>query len=203
MIPKIDSDIGIFAYTTNFLGCGGVIRKQKEDFNVSELITEKINMFSDNYQKRKLIGTNKFVLLAGLLLVLSSCNWYIPYEDEFSGIGALAQGGVIEATGYSVIQSHSGSEPQQRLMAIKAARLDAFRQLAEVVYGTYIDSNTTISDLTIQDDVYRARVEGVIYGAELVKIEPISNDTYAVTLGLPRAMVNDLRLLYMRLVSTN
>ena len=139
----------------------------------------------------------------GLLLVLSSCNWYIPYEDEFSGIGALAQGGVIEATGYSVIQSHSGSEPQQRLMAIKAARLDAFRQLAEVVYGTYIDSNTTISDLTIQDDVYRARVEGVIYGAELVKIEPISNDTYAVTLGLPRAMVNDLRLLYMRLVSNN
>ena len=97
----------------------------------SELITEKMNMFSDNYQKRKLIGTNKFVLLAGLLLVLSSCNWYIPYEDEFSGIGALAQGGVIEATGYSVIQSHSGSEPQQRLMAIKAARLDAFRQLAD------------------------------------------------------------------------
>jgi len=41
VIPKIDSDIGIFAYTTNFLGCGGVIRKQKEDFNVSELITEK------------------------------------------------------------------------------------------------------------------------------------------------------------------
>ena len=88
-------------------------------------------------------------------------------------------------------------------MAIKAARLDAFRQLAEVVYGTYIDSNTTISDLTIQDDVYRARVEGVIYGAELVKIEPSSNDTYAVTLGLPRAMGDDLRLLYMRLVSNN
>lgn len=43
MIPKIDSDIGIFVYTTNFLGCGGVIRKQKEDFNVSELITDKSN----------------------------------------------------------------------------------------------------------------------------------------------------------------
>ena len=160
-------------------------------------------MLSDNHKIQISIGTSKLTLLAGLFLILSGCNWYIPYEDEFSGIGALAQGGVIEATGYSVIQSHSGSEPQQRLMAIKAARLDAFRQLAEVVYGTYIDSNTTISDLTIQDDVYRARVEGVIYGAELVKIEPVSNDTYAVTLGLPRAMVNDLRLLYMRLVSNN
>ncbi len=41
MIPKIDSEIGILTYTTDFLGCGGIIRKQKEDFNVSELITDK------------------------------------------------------------------------------------------------------------------------------------------------------------------
>ena len=41
MIPKIDSEIGILAYTTDFPGCGGIIRKQKEDFIVSELITEK------------------------------------------------------------------------------------------------------------------------------------------------------------------
>ena len=160
-------------------------------------------MVINSHRKQVFSNMNKLALLSGFLLVLTGCNWYIPYEDEYQGLSALAQGGVIEATGYSVIQSHSGSEPQQRLMAIKAASLDAFRQLAEVVYGTYIDSNTTISDLTIQDDVYRARVEGVIYGAELVKIEPISNDTYAVTLGLPRAMVNDLRLLYMRLVSSN
>ena len=41
MIPKIDSEIGILAYTTDFLGCGGTIRNKKDDFNVSELITEK------------------------------------------------------------------------------------------------------------------------------------------------------------------
>ena len=41
MIPKIDSEIGILAYTTDFSGCGGTIRNQKDDFNVSELITEK------------------------------------------------------------------------------------------------------------------------------------------------------------------
>jgi hypothetical protein len=145
----------------------------------------------------------KFFFSAVLVFGLTGCNWYIPYSDDYGDIGSLAQGGMIEVTGYSVIQSHSGSEPQQRLMAIKAARLDAFRQLAEVVYGAYIDSNTTVSDLTIQDDIFRFRVEGVIYGAELIKIEPISNDTYAATLGLPRAVINDLRLLYMRLVSSN
>tara|TARA_Y100000739_G_C20508079_1_gene418200 strand:+ start:256 stop:738 length:483 start_codon:yes stop_codon:yes gene_type:complete len=160
-------------------------------------------MLKKDHQSIKSLKVVKTILVTMFSLSFVGCNWYIPYESDYNGLSSLAQGGVIEATGYSVIQSHSGSEPQQRLMAIKAARLDAFRQLAEVVYGTYIDSNTTISDLTIQDDVYRARVEGVIYGAELVKIEPISNDTYAVTLGLPRAMVDDLRLLYMRLVSNN
>jgi len=43
VIPKIDSEIGILAYTTDFSGCGGTIRNQKDDFNVSELITEKAN----------------------------------------------------------------------------------------------------------------------------------------------------------------
>ena len=41
MIPKIDSDIGISVYTTKFLGCGGIIKKQNDDFIVSEVITEK------------------------------------------------------------------------------------------------------------------------------------------------------------------
>ena len=63
MIPKIDSEIGILAYTTDFSGCGGTIRNQKEDFNVSELITEKahskicsesVSQFT-NYKKTELI----------------------------------------------------------------------------------------------------------------------------------------------------
>ena len=41
MIPKIDSDLGISVYTTNFSGCGGMIKKQNEDFVVSEIISEK------------------------------------------------------------------------------------------------------------------------------------------------------------------
>jgi len=41
VIPKIDSEIGISVYTTKFLGCGGIIKKQNDDFVVSEVITEK------------------------------------------------------------------------------------------------------------------------------------------------------------------
>ena len=41
MIPKIDSEIGISVYTSKFPGCGGAIKKQNDDFVVSEVITEK------------------------------------------------------------------------------------------------------------------------------------------------------------------
>lgn len=144
-----------------------------------------------------ILESSRGIALVVLVIGISGCTTYVPYSDDNTFYS-----GLIEVTGYSVIQSQSGSEPQQRLMAIKAARLDALRQLAEVVYGTYIDASSTISDLVLVDDSFRARVEGVVYGAELIKIEPISDDTYAVTLGLPRNRVNDLRLLYMRLVSS-
>jgi len=41
VIPKIDNDIGISVYSTNFEGCGGRIKTEKDDFQVSEVLSEK------------------------------------------------------------------------------------------------------------------------------------------------------------------
>ncbi|KAF6243674.1 tRNA pseudouridine(13) synthase TruD [Nitrosopumilus sp. b1] len=41
MIPKIDSHIGIFVYSTKFPGCGGKIKQKPEDFHVYEVISKK------------------------------------------------------------------------------------------------------------------------------------------------------------------
>jgi len=41
VIPKIDSQIGISVYSTNFEGIGGKIRSKSEDFEVSEVISDK------------------------------------------------------------------------------------------------------------------------------------------------------------------
>ena len=47
MIPKIDSEIGITVYSTEFPGSGGTIKNQNDDFIVSEIITEKANAMID------------------------------------------------------------------------------------------------------------------------------------------------------------
>ena len=41
MIPELDSQIGILVYSTNFTGIGGKIRQKPEDFEVSEIISDK------------------------------------------------------------------------------------------------------------------------------------------------------------------
>lgn len=41
MIPKIDSQIGVLVYTTAFPACGGTIRTKHDDFQVSELLSER------------------------------------------------------------------------------------------------------------------------------------------------------------------
>ena len=65
MIPQIDSQIGISVYSTKFPGIGGKIRVEPEDFQVSELISEKVkNSINDQngyavYKlKKKKIDTN-------------------------------------------------------------------------------------------------------------------------------------------------
>ena len=78
-----------------------------------------------------------------------------------------------------------------------ASKLDAYRNLTEQVYGQQLDSSTTVADMVVQNDTFRSRVEGVIHGATLVSITPTGDDTYETTLSLDRAVVQDLRALYL------
>ena len=104
----------------------------------------------------------------------------------------------LTATGYAVISVQNHRNPaQQRLMAIRASKLDAYRSLTEQVYGQQLDATTTVADMMVQSDTFRARVEGVIYGAVLVSITPAGDDTYETTLSLDKAVVQDLRALYL------
>jgi hypothetical protein len=109
----------------------------------------------------------------------------------------------LVATGYAVISIQNHRNPsQQRLLAIRASKLDAYRALTEQVYGQQLDASTTVADMTVMSDTFRARVEGVIYGAVLVSITPVGDDTYETTMSLDRNLVNDLRTLYVASLSS-
>jgi hypothetical protein len=62
----------------------------------------------------------------------------------------------ITATGYAVVTVQNHKNPaQQRLMAIRASKLDAYRNLTEQVYGQQLDA-TWSSPMTLSAQRLRA-----------------------------------------------
>jgi hypothetical protein len=89
----------------------------------------------------------------------------------------------ISGVGYGAESTFEGYTPgQRRLMAIRSAKLDAYRSLAEQLYGIKIDSNTSVATLTAQNDSFRARVNALVRGARIVSITPMSDNNYETVL---------------------
>ena len=141
----------------------------------------------------------KIIALSSIAVLATS---YSTSMDEYNAAAVetmINEKGNIRATGYAVINVQAHDNPaQQRLLAIRASKLDAYRSLMEQVYGQYLDVNTTVGQMIVESDTFRARVQGVIYGAYLVSITPVGDDTYEVTLSLDRDIVRYLRVLYLQ-----
>ena len=143
--------------------------------------------------------------LAALTAVLAGCvSIPLSLESNKSASDASMITPMVEkretlvATGYAVVSVQNHKVPaQQRLLAIRASKLDAYRALTEQVYGQQLDASTTVADMTVMNDTFRTKVEGVIYGAVLVSITPVGEDTYETTLSLDQQVVRDLRALYL------
>ncbi|MFM2426191.1 MAG: hypothetical protein RL707_17 [Pseudomonadota bacterium] len=152
------------------------------------------------------MNRNTFWAVTAAAVLLTACANTPPpmpaqtrMDDGANMITPMAQKReTLVATGYAVISIQNHRNPaQQRLLAIRASKLDAYRALTEQVYGQQLDASTTVADMTVMSDTFRARVEGVIYGAVLVSITPVGDDTYETTMSLDRYVVNDLRALYI------
>ena len=92
----------------------------------------------------------------------------------------------------------SDNPSQRRLMAIRASKIDAYRNLTEKVFGQNVNSTTTVEDMVTTSDTIRAHVEGLIYGAKLISITPIGDDAYMTRLELDEKTVNEIRHIFIK-----
>lgn len=72
-------------------------------------------------------------------------------------------------------------------MAMRAAQVDAYRNLAEQVYGFRVWGNTAVSAFAIQNDVVRTYVEAFIRGARVVSMTSIADGNFEATVELDLA----------------
>jgi len=100
----------------------------------------------------------------------------------------------IEAIGYaSVNAQHAEDVSQRRLLAARASRLDAYRNLVEQIYGVQFSSDSSMLDARLGEDSFRTRMDGSMCGATVVSIEPLGDDLYQTRLRLPGVVAAGLR----------
>ena len=90
----------------------------------------------------------------------------------------------IQVTGTSIFPPNSLNKNHALMQARTGARMDAYRQLLEVVQGINVDAESTVEQMMLTSDVVRTKVSGIIRGARVVSEEEIPGGV-AVTLELP------------------
>jgi len=93
--------------------------------------------------------------------------------------------GYIEAIGMGAPPERYIGKPNARPMALRAAKVDAYRNLLEITKGVQVSSETTVRDFVTESDVIRAQIEGLVKGATVANQEYLSDGTVEVTLRMP------------------
>ena len=97
----------------------------------------------------------------------------------------------LTGVGFAAVSVQPGKTTnQKRILAIKAARLDALAKLTEQIHGIQLTGSTKIAEAVIQNDTLRADIKGIILGARTVKVHPSTSDTYQVIVEIDKSMID-------------
>ena len=73
------------------------------------------------------------------------------------------------------------SPAQRKLLAMRAARLDAYRSMAEQVYGLRIEGGSTVASLALKDDSFKVYIDAFIRGARVTNVAQRDDGTCETT----------------------
>ena len=130
----------------------------------------------------------KYAILAiafvGLLILPGSvyCQQWQDLVEQMATGDINWTKGVVQAKGIGAPPERYYGKPQARPMALRAAKLDAMRNLLEATKGVRISSTTTVKDYVVESDIIMSQVQGMVKGAQIVHQEYMSDGTVEVTM---------------------
>lgn len=107
---------------------------------------------------------------------------YVPAAGYAAEAAQSAE--MIQADGYGAVPAGMPAA-RGRLMARRAAIVDAQRSLVEQIKGTAVDANTTMENYLITSDVVKTKVQGMVTGARILSEETTSDGAYHVVMAVP------------------
>lgn len=91
---------------------------------------------------------------------------------------------ILMAVGSASISAQKGSTLEEKqFKAMRASKLEAYKELSEQVYGLRVSGTMQIDDQSLSGDKTRGAVEGIIRAAEVISSYPVG-DSYVTELQL-------------------
>ncbi len=125
----------------------------------------------------------KKLLLIASVLIATGCQ---PLQK-------MNADNVLTAVGYASVSEQKGeSVEEQRIRAMRASKIDAYRELAEQIYGMRVSGRASLQDQRLGTELTTGSVDGVIRGAEVVRSYPVG-DSYVTELELDVTKMDRLK----------
>lgn len=108
-----------------------------------------------------------------------SGDFFQPVEQQVDPVAPMT----LRVVGYGAIDhSKKLSAVQRRLMGIRASKIDAFRAMAERVYGMQLSGSTTVRDMVVQNDRFRTYVDAYMHGARVISSDILPDNSVETVL---------------------
>ncbi|MCW8996196.1 MAG: hypothetical protein OQK77_10335 [Psychromonas sp.] len=103
-------------------------------------------------------------------IILSSCaNLYSQDPEVESAVNDSHQY-IVTSVGYAPIASQKGDSFDLKMInAIKVSKLEAYKEMAEQVYGVLVSAENNVDGARLQDDLIKSQVKGLVRGARVLK----------------------------------
>lgn len=124
--------------------------------------------------------------------MLSSTSFTRDLAYTDTGVHRPDEFPVLHATGYASISRQSGTQAEREIKAMRASKLDAYRELTEQLNGIYVKSRSQVAQSTKEiSDSIKTEVDGYVHGARVIRQYPVG-DVYATELELDTKIIYDL-----------
>jgi outer membrane protein FlgP len=129
------------------------------------------------------------VLALAAATLLTACGTVrLPASSAQPAPGAPSAIITLSATGYGAVNTAACrgdcervSPAQRKLLAMRASRLDAYRAMAEQVYGVRVEGGSTVGSLALKDDSFKVYIDAFIRGARVTNTALREDGTYETT----------------------
>ncbi len=137
-----------------------------------------------------------FAIAVSMSLVLTSCSsTFLTRNISFtnSAVKKPSAFPVLRAVGYASISRQPGATSElKQIKAMRASKMEAYRELSEQVNGVYINATDSLNGNSIETgNSVKTEVDGFIHGARVIR-QYAMGDTYATEVELDTRVVYDM-----------